>query len=136
MSLAALEGWTRPWLVTGLFVGLELFTNLVVEPYFYAGAAGVSQVGLLVAVAFWTWLWGPLGLLLATPLTVCIVVIGKYVPGFEFLATLLSDAPAPTSDLSRRRPPKTRYVMQRPSTARNRAGRRPSLAWTDVCVRS
>ena len=98
MSLAALEGWTRPWLVTGLFVGLELFTNLVVEPYFYAGAAGVSQVGLLVAVAFWTWLWGPLGLLLATPLTVCIVVIGKYVPGFEFLATLLSDETILTPD--------------------------------------
>jgi predicted PurR-regulated permease PerM len=98
VSLAALEGWTRPWLVTGLFVGLELFTNLVVEPYFYAGAAGVSQVGLLVAVAFWTWLWGPLGLLLATPLTVCIVVIGKYVPGFEFLATLLSDATILTPD--------------------------------------
>jgi predicted PurR-regulated permease PerM len=100
VSLAALEGWTRPWLVTGLFVGLELFTNLVVEPYFYAGAAGVSQVGLLVAVAFWTWLWGPLGLLLATPLTVCIVVIGKYVPGFEVLATLLSDATILTPDAS------------------------------------
>jgi predicted PurR-regulated permease PerM len=98
VSLAALEGWTRPWLVTALFVGLELFTNLVVEPYFYAGAAGVSQVGLLVAVAFWTWLWGPLGLLLATPLTVCIVVIGKYVPGFEFLTTLLSDATILTPD--------------------------------------
>ena len=92
VSLAALEGWIRPLLVTGLFVALELFTNLVVESYFYAGAAGVSQVGLLTAVAFWTWLWGPLGLLMATPLTVCIVVIGKYVPGFEFLATLMSDS--------------------------------------------
>jgi predicted PurR-regulated permease PerM len=92
VSLAAFEGWTRPLLVTGLFVALELFTNLVVEARFYAGAAGVSQVGLLTAVAFWTWLWGPLGLLMATPLTVCIVVLGKYVPGFEFLSTLMSDA--------------------------------------------
>ncbi len=91
VSLAAFEGWTRPFLVVGLYAGLELFTNLVVEGFFYAGAAGVSQVGLLVAFAFWTWLWGPLGLLMATPLTVCLVVIGKYVPGFEFITTLMAD---------------------------------------------
>ena len=65
----------------GLFVVLELFTNLVLETVLYAGAAGVSQVALLVSVAFWTWLWGPLGLLMATPLTVCLVVLGKHVPG-------------------------------------------------------
>ena len=91
ISLAALEGWTRPLLVAGLFLAFELFTNLVVEGYFYAGAAGVSQVGLLTAVAFWTWLWGPLGLLMATPLTVCLVVVGKYVPGLEFITKLMSD---------------------------------------------
>ena len=62
---------------------LELFTNLVLETVLYAGAAGVSQVALLVSVAFWTWLWGPLGLLLATPLTVCLVVLGKHVPGLS-----------------------------------------------------
>ena len=73
---------------------LELFTNLVLETVLYAGAAGVSQVALLVAVAFWTWLWGPLGLLMATPLTVCLVVVGKHVPGLKFVATLLSDTPA------------------------------------------
>jgi predicted PurR-regulated permease PerM len=63
VSLAVFEGWARPFLVVALFLGLELTTNLVVETYLFAGAAGVSQVGLLVAVAFWTWLWGPLGLL-------------------------------------------------------------------------
>ena len=93
VSLAVLEGWTRPFLVLGLFLGLELVTNLIVETYFFAGAAGVSQVGLLIAVAFWTWLWGPLGLLMATPLTVCLAVVGKYVPGLEFVATLISDEP-------------------------------------------
>jgi hypothetical protein len=60
----------------------------------YAGAAGVSPVALLASVAFWTWLWGPLGLVLATPLTVCLIVLGKHVPGLEFLGTLLADTPA------------------------------------------
>ena len=94
VSLAALEGWTRPLWVMGLFVALELFTNLVLETALYAGAAGVSQVALLVSVAFWTWLWGPLGLLMGTPLTVCLVVLGKHVPGLEFVATLMADVPA------------------------------------------
>ena len=62
ISLAALPGWTRPLEVAGFYVLLELFTNLVLETVLYADAAGVSQVALLVAVAFWTWLWGPLGL--------------------------------------------------------------------------
>jgi predicted PurR-regulated permease PerM len=67
VSLAALEGWTGPLIVLALFVVLELFTNLVLESVLYAGAVGVSQVVLLVSVTFWTWLWGPLGLLMASP---------------------------------------------------------------------
>lgn len=94
VSLAALPGWTDPLFVMGLFVVLELFTNLVLETALYAGAAGVSQVALLISVAFWTWLWGPLGLLLATPLTVCFVVLGKHVPGLAFVGTLMADTPA------------------------------------------
>ncbi len=94
VSLAALQGWAGPLWVVGLFAALELFTNLVLETVLYAGAAGVSQVALLVSVAFWTWLWGPLGLLMATPLTVCLVVLGKHVPGLEFVGTLMADTPA------------------------------------------
>jgi predicted PurR-regulated permease PerM len=94
VSLAALQGWAGPLSVVGLFVVLELFTNLVLETVLNAGAAGVSPVALLVSVAFWTWLWGPLGLLMATPLTVCLVVLGKHVPGLEFVGTLLADTPA------------------------------------------
>jgi predicted PurR-regulated permease PerM len=93
VSLAALPGWGGPLWVVGLFVGLELFTNLVLETVLYAGAAGVSQVALLVSLAFWTWLWGPLGLLMATPLTVCLVVLGKHVPGLEFVGMLMADTP-------------------------------------------
>jgi predicted PurR-regulated permease PerM len=94
VSLAALQGWAGPLYVVGLFVVLELVTNLVLETVLCAGAAGVSQVALLASVAFWTWLWGPLGLLMATPLTVCIVVLGKHVPGLEFVGTLMADVPA------------------------------------------
>jgi predicted PurR-regulated permease PerM len=94
VSLAALEGWTGPLMVLALFVVLELFTNLVLETVLYAGAVGVSQVVLLVSVAFWTWLWGPLGLLMASPLTVCLVVLGKHVPGLAFVGMLMADTPA------------------------------------------
>jgi predicted PurR-regulated permease PerM len=100
VSLAVLEGWTRPALVVGLFVALELFTSFFLEKPLYAGAAGVSKVGLLVAVAFWTWLWGPLGLLMATPLTVCVVVLGKHIPGLELIATLMSDTAVLAPDVA------------------------------------
>ena len=98
VSLAALPGWADPLWVLGMFIVLELFTNLWLETVLYAGAAGVSQVALLISVAFWTWLWGPLGLLMATPLTVILVVLGKHVPGLTFLVTLMSDNPPLAAD--------------------------------------
>ena len=94
VALAALPGWVDPiWVIVFLLI-LEVFTNMVLETALYAGAAGVSQVALLVSIAFWTWLWGPLGLLMATPLTVCLVVLGKHVPGLSFIGTLMADTPA------------------------------------------
>lgn len=84
----------------GIFVALEVCCNLILEPLLYAESAGVSEVGLLVAVAFWTWLWGPIGLVLATPLTVCVVVFGKYVPRMDFIGVLMSDQPAMESNIS------------------------------------
>jgi predicted PurR-regulated permease PerM len=100
IALAALPGWTKPLWTVAMFIGIELFTNLVLETVLYAGAAGVSQVALLIAVAFWTWLWGPMGLLMATPLTVCLVVLGKHVPGLEFLSTLMADLPPLSPDVA------------------------------------
>jgi hypothetical protein len=99
-SLAVSPGWLQPLLVAGLFVILELPSNMVMEPMLYGQSAGASQVALLVAAVFWTWLWGPLGLMLATPLPVCLVVLGKYVPEMEFLAVLLADHPAMDPDVS------------------------------------
>ena len=92
-GLAVFDGWLQPVLIAALFIALELFTNLVLETYLYSQSAGVSQVALLVAVAFWTWIWGPVGLALATPLTVCLVVLAKYVPDLEIVSILMSDEP-------------------------------------------
>ena len=100
LTLAVFAGWKQPLLVASLFVVLELFTNLVLETFLYAGAAGVSTVGLLVAIAYWTWIWGPAGLLMATPLTVCLIVLSRRVPGMQFLVTLLGDEPALTPDIA------------------------------------
>jgi predicted PurR-regulated permease PerM len=91
LGLAVFIGWVKPILVGGLFVILELVTYMVLEPVFYGRSAEVSKVALMVAIAFWTWLWGPIGLLLATPLTVCLGVLGKYVPPLGFLDVLVSD---------------------------------------------
>jgi predicted PurR-regulated permease PerM len=91
LSLAVFPGWTQPLLVSGLFVLLELATSSVLEPIFFGHSAGISQVAILVAVLFWTWLWGPVGLLLSTPLTVCLSVLGKYVSPLALLGVVLSD---------------------------------------------
>jgi predicted PurR-regulated permease PerM len=98
MSVAALPGWQQPLEVALMFLVVEILTNMVLETHLFAGAAGVSQVALIVAVAFWTWLWGATGLFMATPLTVCVIVIGRHVPGFELLSTLLSDQPNASPD--------------------------------------
>ena len=100
LSLAVFDGWLWPIVVAGLFLALELLNNIVLEPLLYGESAGVSGVGLLVAIAFWTWLWGPVGLVLATPLTVCVVVLSKYVPGMDFIGVLMSDQPAMESNIS------------------------------------
>jgi predicted PurR-regulated permease PerM len=100
LSLAVFDGWLWPIVVAGLFLALELLNNMVLEPLLYGESAGVSGVGLLVAIAFWTWLWGPVGLVLATPLTVCVVVLSKHVPGMEFIGVLISDQPAMQSNIS------------------------------------
>jgi len=91
LALAVFSGWTIPLLTIGLILVLELVSNNVVEPWVYGTGTGVSAGALLVAAVFWTWLWGIPGLFLATPLTVCLVVIGKHVPALGFLAVLLGD---------------------------------------------
>jgi predicted PurR-regulated permease PerM len=93
LALAVFPGWSRPLLTIAVFLALELTAYMVVEPWLYGQSAGVSPVALLVAVIFWTWLWGSVGLLLATPLTVCLIVLSKHLPSMGFLVLLMGDDP-------------------------------------------
>ena len=93
LALAYFPGWTEPLMVIGLIVLLELISNNVLEPRLYGSSVGVSSFALIVAAVFWTWLWGTAGLFLATPLTVCLVVMGKYIPQLAFLNVALGDQP-------------------------------------------
>jgi AI-2E family transporter len=99
VSFAADPGWTLPLLTVALFVSLELFSNNVLEPWLYGSSAGLSPVAVIVAAVFWTTLWGPAGLLLSTPLTVCLVVLGRHVPQLAFFDVMLGNEPALASEL-------------------------------------
>jgi predicted PurR-regulated permease PerM len=94
LSFAVAPGWTVPVMTIALFITLELFINNVLEPWLYGASTGLSPVAVLVAAVFWTTLWGPAGLLLSTPLTVCLVVLGRHVPQLGFFDVLLGDEPA------------------------------------------
>ena len=85
------ETWSKPIMVVALYGVLELAANMFLEPMIYGKTTGVSALALLVSAMFWTWLWGGVGLLLSTPLTVCLAVLGKYVPSLGFFATFLRE---------------------------------------------
>lgn len=93
LSMAISSGWFSPAVTIALFLVLELFSNNVLEPWLYGKNTGMSAVAVLIAAVFWTWLWGIPGLLLATPMTVCLLVIGKHISQLSFLDTLLGDDP-------------------------------------------
>jgi len=90
-SVANFETWREPMLLVALYAVVEVAANMFLEPVIYGKTTGVSALALLVAAMFWTWLWGPLGLLLSTPLTVSLAVLGKYVPSLHFFATFLDE---------------------------------------------
>ena len=93
LSLAISDGWLQPLLVIGWFIVLELLSNNVMEPMLYGSSTGISAFGIIISAVFWTWLWGGVGLVLATPLTVCMMVLGRHVPQFRYLEILLGDQP-------------------------------------------
>ena len=98
LAIAVDPGW---WLVAWtalLFVGAELTIANLVEPHLYGGSTGLSSTAVIVSAVFWTWLWGPVGLLLSTPLTACVVVLGRHVPQLRFLDVLLGNEPALTPE--------------------------------------
>jgi predicted PurR-regulated permease PerM len=96
LSFAAYPGYGVFIAVLAMFVINELISNNVLEPWLYGSSTGMSTMAVLAAAAFWTWLWGPIGLVLSTPITVCLVVIGKHVPQLAFFDVLLGDGSALT----------------------------------------
>src|SRR6516225_5999670 len=98
LALAVDPGWTLLAWVILLFVGTELVVANLLEPWVYAASTGLSSVALIAAATFWTWLWGPIGLLLSAPLTVCLVVLGRHVPQLEFLDVILGNEPVLAPD--------------------------------------
>jgi predicted PurR-regulated permease PerM len=99
LSLAVFAGWARPLMVFGIFLVMELVAGNVIEPRLYGRSVGVSEVAFLIAAAFGAFLWGPIGIVLSSPLIVCLVVMGKYIPFLSFLDILLGDGPALTADI-------------------------------------
>jgi predicted PurR-regulated permease PerM len=96
LSFAISTTWTQPILTLLLYGILEVFTNNVIEPVVLGGSTGMSPLAVIIAALFWTWIWGPIGLLLATPITACLVALGRYFPAFHPYSIMLAADP-PTS---------------------------------------
>jgi predicted PurR-regulated permease PerM len=94
LAFVLFEGWWHSLATLGVFLLVDALTANVIEPLVIGHHTGVSSLALLLMALFWTWLWGAIGLLLSTPFTVCLAILGKHVPQLEFFAVLLSDEPA------------------------------------------
>ncbi|MDB6452870.1 AI-2E family transporter [Falsirhodobacter sp. 20TX0035] len=93
LAFAVSPGWEAILWTLALFGVVELVTSNVIEPWLYGSRTGVSPLAIIVSAIFWTWLWGPMGLILSTPLTVCLVVLGRHIPQFELFDILFGDEP-------------------------------------------
>jgi hypothetical protein len=93
VAFAIAPDWVKPAVVFGMYFGIDLLMYNFAEPLLYGSSTGLTPLVILVAAVFWTWLWGPVGLLLSTPLTVCVAVIGRHAPSLQFLGILLGDEP-------------------------------------------
>ena len=91
LAIAVFQTWTGPLEIIAAFVVVEVLTNMLLEPWLYGKSTGISSLGVVVAAVFWAWLWGPVGLILSVPLTVCLLVIGKQVPQLAMLNHLFGE---------------------------------------------
>jgi predicted PurR-regulated permease PerM len=98
LSIAISSDWKAPLFTLALYGFLEIFTNNVVEPIVLGGSTGISPLAVIISALFWTWLWGPIGLLVATPLAACLAVLGRYFSGFHFCSVLLAADPPTSSE--------------------------------------
>jgi predicted PurR-regulated permease PerM/GAF domain-containing protein len=104
LAFAVDPGWSMLLWVVGLFLLMEVVSNNFIEPWLYGSSTGLSPLAVIASAIFWTTFWGPVGLILSTPLTVCLIVVGRYVPQLNFLGTLLGSDPvlAPEEQLYQR----------------------------------
>lgn len=93
LAFASSPDWSMVLWTIALFLVVELVTSNAIEPWLYGSRTGVSPLAIIISAIFWTWLWGPLGLVMSTPLTVCLVVLGRHIPQFELFDTLFGDEP-------------------------------------------
>lgn len=93
LAFAVSPDWSAVLWTLALFGAVELLTSNVIEPWLYGSRTGVSPLAIIISAIFWTWLWGPLGLVLSTPLTVCLVVMGRHIPQFEVFNIMFGDQP-------------------------------------------
>lgn len=93
LAVAVDPAWTKPLLVFGLYAVVEILVANFVEPWLYGSSTGITPLAVLLSAIFWAWLWGPVGLLLSMPLTVCLTSVGRYLPNFKFLNILLGNEP-------------------------------------------
>lgn len=93
ISIATSTGWSQPFGIIIFFAVSELVTANVIEPILFGKSTGLTPIALLIAALFWAWIWGPIGLLLSTPLTVCLVVLGQHLPTLRWLKVLLAEQP-------------------------------------------
>jgi predicted PurR-regulated permease PerM len=98
LSVAISTDWKAPLFTFALYGFLEVFTNNVVEPIVLGGSTGISPLAVIISALFWAWLWGPIGLLVATPLAACLVVLGRYFSAFHFCSVLLAADPPTSSE--------------------------------------
>ncbi len=93
LSIAVFDGWSKTLLIMAIFFCMEVVTANFIEPHVYGRYTGLSTLAILIAAIFWSLIWGPVGLVLSVPLTVCLAVVGSHVPSLEFLTVLLGDQP-------------------------------------------
>lgn len=93
LAFAVSPDWSTVLWTAALFLTVELVSSNAIEPWLYGSRTGVSPLAIIISAIFWTWLWGPMGLVLSTPLTVCLVVVGRYIPQFEVFDVLFGDKP-------------------------------------------
>jgi len=94
LAAATEPGWSMAIWTVVLYAVVEVTLSQVVEPLVYGHSTGLSPFAVIVAAIFWTWLWGPIGLIISTPLTLCLVVLGRHIEHLEFIDVLLGDQPA------------------------------------------